>query len=115
MPDSEVLQTLALVRTAKQSCSTAQLSNQIPDDQKVQLVKMYWDLDDLEGNLILQDLTAVVDKLTQDANDLTTVTGQLQTSIAQIQAVAQDVDTAAKAVQALVDVIKAAAAIPVLG
>lgn len=113
MPDSEILLTLAKVRTAKETCSTAQLSNNVPDAQKPQFVKMYWDLNDLEGLLILQDLTSQVAQLTSDSNDLKKVCGSMQSNIAQIQAVVQDVQTAANAVAALVNVIQAAAKIPI--
>jgi hypothetical protein len=109
MSDSETLSTLALIRKAKQDCANAQLSSNVPPPQKTDLVQLYWSLGDLEGILIVEDLTNLVGKLAADADNLQGVCNQLQVKIAEIQAVANDVQAVVTAVNALIQVVTAAA------
>ena len=104
------MNTLKLVTTAQQTVSTAELNTTLTDAQRSLLVRMYWDLDKLQQNLILTNLSQQVAALTASSNDLKAATQQLQGQVASLNNVAQDVNAAANAVGVLVNVLASAAA-----
>ena len=110
MANTECLNTLELVRQAKKAVASAELNKDLTPDQRNTLVGLYWDLEDLEDKLILQDISKQVDVLTSDASDLANLTANMDKSVAQLSVVADTVNVAAKAVGALVQIASTASA-----
>ena len=108
--DSFTMNALEAVRTAKNTVSDAMVSKDLQPDQRTQLVNLYWDLEDLEQKLIVEDISKQVDVLTSDAKDLQNVTAEMQGDIAALNAVVSAVNTAAQAVAAVVQIAQTAAA-----
>jgi hypothetical protein len=109
MPDQELLSTLQLVRTAKNTVANAELDPNLSAADRSGLITLYWDLDDMEDKLILQDLGDQIDTLTSDCKQLQSTVSQMDQTIGELANVAKDVSAAAAAVGALVQIAAAAA------
>src|SRR5262249_5746538 len=109
MANTERLATIAQVRDAKNAIGGAQLAQGLTDAQRVDLVTLFWKLNDVESKLILQDIKAQIDTLVADSNDMEKIADDMRGKIAELNAVADKVDKAAKAIGVLVKIAELAA------
>lgn len=101
---------VSIVRRIKQHVAKVQISQSITDKQRRLLLELYWELDELEGRLILEDLRSVVDQIAKDASDLTTITTKLDTKVAELKGIAEDVKRLADVIGSLVNIVGAVVA-----
>ena len=109
MANTERLAALQKVRMARNAAQAARATPGLTADDQTTLTKLFFDLDDLEDVLILEEISDKVDTMTADAKDLAQVAGEIKNANAALAKVAKLVEDAAKAISGLVQVVTAAA------
>ena len=109
MANTERLAALQKVRIARNAVQTARATSGLTTDDQSTLTKLFFDLDDLEDVLILEEIGDKVDSMTADAKDLAKVAGEIKNASAALAKVVKQVEDAAKAVSGLMQVVTAAA------
>jgi hypothetical protein len=104
MANTERLNTIAQIREAKNSIGIAKLNPALSDDQRLDLITLFWKLDEVEGKLILNEVSQQVAILTADAEALKGIADGMQTTIDELRNVAKNVKKAAEAIGVLVQI-----------
>jgi len=108
MANTEIMATLAKVRTAKLQVDQANTDPALTPAQSDLLTQASLALNDLENKLILEDIQSWINQIAADGRQLTTLSGQIKNTIASLNAVAQYIQAAATAVGALASALAAA-------
>jgi len=109
MANTERLAALQKVRIARNAVQAARARTGLTDEEQTALTKLFFDLDDLEDSLILEEISEQVTALRADAKDLTEVAGRIKAIDGALAKEAALVEDAAKAINGLVQVVTAAA------
>jgi len=108
MANTERLAALQKVRVARNAVQAARTKTGLSPEDQTALTKLFFDLDDLEDSLILEEISEKIDSLTTDAKDLAKVASEIKNAHAALAKEAALVEDAAKAVNGLVQVVTAA-------
>jgi hypothetical protein len=109
MANTERLAVLAQVREAKNAVGYAQLEPTLGAAERTRLNALFWTLNDVEGRLILIDISSQVDLLVQDSLRLESVAEGLRGAIESLNQIADRVEKAAPAIGVLVKLAELAA------
>lgn len=109
MANTERLAALQKVRIARNAVQAARVKAGLTPEDQTALTRLFFDLDEVEDSLILDDIRDKVDSMRTDAKDLAEVAGQVKNAHAALTKEAALVEDAAKAVNGLVQVVTAAA------
>lgn len=109
MANTERLAALQKVRIARNVVQAARAKAGLTADEQTALTKLFFDLDELEDSLILEEISDKVDSMRTGAKDLADVAGQVKNAHAALAKEVSLVEDAAKAVHGLVQVVTAAA------
>ena len=108
----EILTALKAVRAAKEQVRALRTPEYPLGSELRELIETaFLILDEIEGDLLLQQLEGAVSELEADGKSLQSLANKMQQSIAGLEAIAQGIATAAKAIQVVVDIIQKAAAL----
>jgi hypothetical protein len=108
MANTERLAALARVRLARNAVQAARGQAGLSPEDQSRLVLLFADLDDLEDQLILRDISEDVDSIRKDATELKDVVAGMASSATKLGRELGLVDDAAKAVGALAEVVSLA-------
>ena len=109
MANTERLQVIAAVRTAKLQVAKSRQRQNLSEAQSKKLKELYLKIDAIEDDLILKEVSENVDKLEEAAKGLLAVNAEIKEDIEDIEDVAEYVEKAAKAVGVLVKIVSQAA------
>ena len=109
MANTERLAALQKVRIARNAAQAARAKTGLTADDQTALTKLFFDLDDLEDVLILEEISDKIDSLRKDSKDLAEVARQVKNAHSALAKEAALVEAAAKAINGLVQVVTAAA------
>lgn len=108
MANTEIIATLAKVRTAKLAVDQANTDPTLTPVQSGLLTNTSLALNDVENKLILQDIQSWIGQIQSDGNQLKSLSSQIQATIASLSKVAQYVQDAATAIGALASALATA-------
>jgi hypothetical protein len=109
MGDTERLAALSKVRVARNAVQAARANDGLSPDAQSGLTKLYFDLDDLEDLLILEDITDKLATIQNDAADLKQSVAAMGGAADKLAKELSLVDDAAKAIGGLAKVVALAA------
>ncbi len=109
MANTERLAALQKVRIARNAVQAARAKAGLTADEQTALTKLFFDLDDLEDSLIIEEISDKVDAMRADAKNLAEVAGKVKDAHAALAKEVALVEEAAKAVNGLLSVVTAAA------
>jgi hypothetical protein len=109
MANTERLAALQKVRIARNAVQATRNALGLAPEDQTALTRLFFDLDDLEDSLILEEISEKIDSLATDAKDLAKVASEIKDAHAALAKEAALVEDAAKAVNGLVQVVAAAA------
>ena len=109
MANTERLAALQKVRIARNAVQAARAKAGLTASGQTALTKLFFDLDELEDSLILEEISDKVDSMRSDAKDLADVAGQVKKAHAALAKEVSLVEDAAEAVNGLVQVVTATA------
>jgi hypothetical protein len=105
MANTERLNAIRQVRQALDAVTSARFDPALPVSDRQQLETAYGALDDVEGVLILQEISDRLDALRSDSTNLAALANQMKQSATRLQAIADLIDKAAQAIAALVEIV----------
>lgn len=108
MANTEIMATLAKVRSAKVAVNQARTTAGLSPTLSTVLDEIFITLDDVENKLILQEIRAWIGQITSDGNKLKILASQIQSAITSLNQVATLVQDAATAIGALASALAAA-------
>jgi methyl-accepting chemotaxis protein len=102
---------LKKVRAAKEQIQPLR-GNYPGDSERGDLIETaFWQLDEIEGDLLLRQLDDCVDELDADSKSLNSLADKMKKDIAGLESIAQGIETAAKAIGTIVDIIEKVSAV----
>ncbi|MGO9062461.1 MAG: hypothetical protein ACLQU2_34630 [Candidatus Binataceae bacterium] len=108
MANTEIMATLAKVRSAKVAVNQARTTAGLSPALSSLLDNLFITLDDVENKLILQDIQTWIGQITNDGNQLKALASQIQSTITSLNQVATLVQDAATAIGVLASALSAA-------
>jgi hypothetical protein len=107
MANTEVLNALKQVRTARKAVGELQLQlqGQLTPEESNALNNVYSDLEDLEDLLVLEDIKDSIVQIKSDANDLKAIADQMKQVSQRLSAISDTIATVAKVVGTLADIL----------
>ncbi len=109
MANTERIQVITAVRKAKLQVAKIRRRQDLSDAQSKRLKELYLQIDAIEDDLILKEVSENVDELEEAAKGLLAVNAEIKDDIEDIEEVAEYVEKAAKGVSVLVKVVTQAA------
>lgn len=108
MANTERMNTLQIVRAARQAVDKVRKLPDLTPAQQNLVDSAYSTLVDIEDTLVLEDIKSSVKALEDGADELGELTSRMKKSIGKIKKIADTVDKAATAVGALANVVSTA-------
>lgn len=105
MANTERLNALQMVSTARKAIGDARGQEGLTDSQQKLLDDTYSELEELEDTLVHEDIQDSIKTLQKSEDDLTSLVGRMKRSTDTIRDLSKNVDIAAKAVGALADIV----------
>src|ERR1035438_10167349 len=109
MANTERLNALQKVRTARNAVQEARAQSNLPAQAQVALTELFTALDNLEDTLILEELQGKIQQIKQDSQDLAQQAAKIKAVSAKLAKEMALVAEAAKAVDGLAQILATAA------
>jgi hypothetical protein len=108
IPSAEQINdTLKAVRAAKEQVRALRTPDFPLGSERRELIEAaFWQLDEIEGDLLLQQVDSAVEELEADGKSLVSLADKMKKSIAGLESVAKGISTAATAIQTIVNLIQ---------
>ena len=104
--------TLKEVRLAKEQVRALRgADNPLGSPRRELIESAFWQLDEIEGDLLLRQIDEAVDELSNDAKSLVSLADAMKQSVKGLESVAHGIETAAKAVEIIVNTVQKVASV----
>ncbi|MCP4267016.1 MAG: hypothetical protein GY777_15840 [Candidatus Brocadiaceae bacterium] len=114
MANTEKMKVLQLVRETKNAIWDAWDGGGLDSAQESMMDKLYDDLDNLEDDLILSEISEHINKIRGCSKKLENVAKKIKKDIKKLKSIADKVDKVAKALKILVEIASKAGSLGVL-
>jgi hypothetical protein len=114
MANTEKMKVLQLVREAKNEVWDAWYGGGLDSAQESTMEKLYDDLENIEDDLILSEISKRINKIRSSSKKLETVAKKIRKDIKKLKSIADKVDKVAKALKILVEIASKAGSLGVL-